>query len=148
MDVRGGSMRAVRVLMRGFVYGTEDEDRVVTTLLRLLGRDQDAGARSKLTRSRAKAHHGGEILLYEGVLKSPKDLRRFFDALRAESEVFSALRDGFEQRLDEHRVLHFRLDKQEAVEGRYGLGSGGDAFNVEVKYESHKGQPRQGFPFE
>jgi RNA binding exosome subunit len=134
--------------MRGFVYGTEDEDRVVTTLLRLLGRENEPGARGKLTRSRVKAHHGGEILLYEGVLKSPKELRRFFESLRDERDVFATLRDEFEARLDEHRVLHFRLDKQEAVAGTMSLGSGGDAFNVEVKYESHKGQPRQGFPFE
>ena len=141
-------MRAVRVLARGFVYGTEDEDRVVDSLLRLLRRDDEPAARGKLTRNRMKAHHGGEIVLYEGVLKSSKELRKFFDSLREETAVHRTLRDEFEARLDHHRVLHFRIDKQAAVQGRLELGSGGDAFNVEVKYEDHKGQPRQGFPFE
>ena len=141
-------MRAVRVLARAFVYGTEDEDRVVESLLRLLQREDGKAERGKLTRNRMKAHHGGEIVLYEGVLKSSKDLRRFFDALRSQPHVAGTLREEFEARLDDHRVLHFRFDKQAAVQGRWELGSGGDAFNVEVKYEDHKGQPRQGFPFE
>lgn len=141
-------MRAVRVLARGFVYGTEDEDRVVETLGRLLQREEGSAVRGKLTRNRMKAHHGGEIVLYEGILKSSKDLRRFFDSLRAEESVAKTLRDEFEARLDDHRVLHFRIDKQAAVQGRLELGTGGDAFNFEVKYEDHKGQPRQGFPFE
>ncbi len=141
-------MRAVRVLARGFVYGTEDEDRVVETMLRLLQRSDEQGARGKLTRSRVKAHHGGDILLYEGILKSSKELRRFFDSLREEGNVARILRDEFEARLDDHRVLHFRFDKQAAVQGKLELGSGGDGFNFEVKFEDHKGQPRQGFPFE
>src|SRR5688572_14077140 len=111
-------MRAVRVVIRGFVYGTEDEERVVASLVRVLGREQEPDAKGKLTRSRMKAHHGGDIVLYEGVVKNPKELRRFFDRLREAPHLPAALRDEFDARLDEDRVLHFRIDKQAAVEGR------------------------------
>jgi RNA binding exosome subunit len=141
-------LKAVRAVVRGFVYGTEDEARVVDALIALVAREGDADARGKLARSRLKAHHGSEIVLYEGVLKAPKELRRFFDRLRAAPSLVETLRSEFEARLDEDRVLHFRVDKQAAVEGSLQLGAGGDSFNVAVKFEDRPGQPRQGFPFE
>src|SRR5688572_31578654 len=115
-------VRAVRVSIRTFVYGTEDEERVLNALLWCIGRAEEPAAKGKLTRSRVKAHFGGDIFLYEGVLKNPKDLRRFFDALRATPGIQDTLRDEFEARLDDDRVLHFRLDKQEAVQGRIAIG--------------------------
>ncbi|HLE46706.1 MAG TPA: RNA-binding domain-containing protein [Candidatus Thermoplasmatota archaeon] len=138
-------MRAVRAAARVFVYGTEDEERVVRALLDVLGRANDSEARGKLTRSKIKGHFGTEILLYEGVAKSPKELRRVFDRLRAAPGLVETLRAQFEARLDDDRVLHFRLGKQEAVEGTLVLGTGGDAIQVHVKYAEHAGGAA-GFP--
>lgn len=141
-------MRAVRASVRAFVHGTEDEERVVAALVDVLGRAGDPQMRGRLTRSRIRAHHGGEILSYEAVLRTPKDLRAFFEGLRAASGVAPALRAEFDDRLDADRVLHFRLDQQEAIGGRRVLGSGGDAFDVQVKFATQPGEPRQGFPFD
>ncbi|MBI2077019.1 MAG: hypothetical protein HYT80_01425 [Euryarchaeota archaeon] len=127
-------MRAVRAVARVFVYGTEDEERVVRALLDVLGRANDPQARGRLTRSKIKGHFGAEILLYEGVAKSPKDLRRVFERLRLAPELVATLAEELQSRLDDDNVLHFRLDKQEAVDGRLALRTGGDSIQVQVKY--------------
>lgn len=138
-------MRAVRASARVFVYGTEDEERVVGALLDVLGRGHDPAARGRLTRSRIKGHYGTEILLYEGTAKSPKDLRRTFERLRSSAPLVRTLRDEFAARVDEDRVLHFRLDKQDAVDGKLVLGAGGDTIDFEVKYAA-LGQSSAEFP--
>lgn len=142
-------MRPIRIVARAFVYGTEDEPRVVAALLRVLGRPDDRELRGRLTRSRIKGHFGTEILLYEGVQKRSADLRACFDSWRDAPGVAETLRDEFQARLDEDLVLHFRFDKQAAVEGRLELGREGDTINLEVKYERHTADsPPSGFPFD
>lgn len=142
-------MRPIRIVARAFVYGTEDEDRVVAALLRVFGRPADKELRGRLTRSRIKGHFGTEILLYEGVQKRSADLRASFEAWRGASAVPETLREEFQARLDEDLVLHFRFDKQAAVEERLELGREGDTINVEVKYERHTADsPPVGFPFD
>lgn len=141
-------MRPIRVVARAFVYGTEDEERVVEALLRVLGRPGDAECRGRLTRSRIKGHYGTQILLLEGVQKRSADLRACFQAWRGEPDLVRTLQEEFSARLDEDRVLHFRFDKQAAVQGRLELGREGDTINVEVKYEAHgEATVPTGFPF-
>lgn len=142
-------MRPIRIVARSFVYGTEDEARVVDALLFALGRPEDKDLRGRLTRSRIKGHFGTGILLYEGVQKRAADLRACFDAWRGAPDVTSTLQREFEARLDEDLVLHFRFDKQDAVGGRLELGREGDTISVEVKYEQHGPTTRpEGFPFD
>ena len=140
-------MRPVRAVLRVFVYGTEDEPRVRSTLLRVAGRTDDEQGRGSLTRSKIKGHYGTDIALFEAVIKRNRDLKEFFARLTEADELITTLRDEFDQRLDEDRTLHFRLDKQAAVLGRLELGLGGDTIQVAVKYEKHH-QSERGFPFE
>jgi RNA binding exosome subunit len=137
-------MRAVRASLRVFVYGTEDEARVRSTLLRVLGRADDDAGRASLTRSKIKGHYGTDIVLYEGVVKKPKELQSFLQRLQGHEELRQTLRQEFDQRLDEDRVLHFRLDKQAAVLDRLEISAGGDTIQVGLKYEE-RGEERK-FP--
>lgn len=139
-------MRAVRVVARAFVYGTESEERVLAALLRALGRSGDPDARGRLTRTPVKGHFGTEILLLEAILKRPRELGSFFEQLRTEPELIESLRAEFDRRIDEDRVFHFRFDKQAAVQGRLVLGTGGDALNFAIKYDKRREPGTESFP--
>lgn len=140
-------MRPVRAVLRVFVYGTEDEARIRSALLEVTGRQDDEQGRASLTRSRIKGHYGTDIAMLEAVVKRSRELRELFGRLAASDELVQTLREEFQQRMDEDRNLHFRLDKQAAVLRRLELGSGGDTIQVAVKYEKHS-EAEPGFPFE
>jgi RNA binding exosome subunit len=140
-------MRPVRAVLRVFVYGTEDEPRVRAALLWVTGRKDDADGRGSLTRSKIKGHYGTEIAFYEAVVKRNRELKDLLARWSEADELIETLRDEFQQRLDEDRTLHFRLDKQAAVLGRLEVGTGGDTIQVAVKYEK-RSDAETGFPFE
>lgn len=126
-------MRIVSVRYRTFVHATENEDRVREALLWLMGTLGQERAEDRVERRRVKGHHGNEILVLEAGLKSSPQLEGGITALLGAQDVRQTLRDTLGQRLDEEHVLHFRVDKQGAVQRRLRLTAGGDAIIVQVK---------------
>ncbi len=73
-----------------------------------------------------------EVLLCR--VSKPRDVRMWWATMARDAPaVLATLARELDVRLDDELALHFRLDKQEAHEGRLLLGSGGDTIAVRCK---------------
>jgi RNA binding exosome subunit len=134
-------MGDVKLHFRTFVHATEDHERVTQALLWAMAVDEEPEGASRLEPSRVRGHHGNEIRILEAKLGKTKDVTRFVANLRAKApEVLTTLAAEAPQRLDEDAgVLHFRLDKQRAVDRRFALTGSGDAIQVDVRIARYPG---------
>jgi RNA binding exosome subunit len=121
-----------KVRFRTFVHATEDEQKVSRALVFAMACDDEPEGLSRIDPTDFKGHHGNPTRILEARLGKQKDVRRFFDRLRAVDGLADRLLDELDERLDEDHVFHFRLDKQEAVMGRLALTRSSDAIQVEV----------------
>ncbi len=117
------------ILARTFCQATEDEPRVEAALAAVL----PGGAVSK---DRLTGQFGNPVVVLSRRLSSAEDLRAAWRRWE-EAGILEGLRTDVDARIDEDGVLHFRLDKQEAAEGRIRLLRDGDAIDVQVKVKAY-----------
>jgi RNA binding exosome subunit len=133
-------MGELKLRFRTFVHATEDEQKVAHALLSVMACEQESEGASRLEPSRLKGHHGNPILVLEAVLGKSKDVERAMHRWRtqAKQDVATIIQE-IEARMDEEGNLHFRFDKQAAVEGRIALTRASDAIQVEARAPRHPG---------
>ena len=120
------------VQLRAFVHETEDPAKVVAAL-RAAAQDPEARAEE----THVDGSHGNKIVILEGEVKSAPAIKRMFAALqRDDPSGFAHIVHTMRERVDENLNLHFRLDKQEAAQGRLVLAKGDDAITLRGKLRS------------
>jgi RNA binding exosome subunit len=90
--------------------------------------------RACLETSRAEGQFGNPIEILMCRISKARDVRTWWATMAREAgSALDTLAAEVEERLDDELVLHFRLDKQEAYNGRLLLGRGGDTIAVRCK---------------
>ncbi len=120
---------------RAFAQATEDETRVAAAL--------DAAVSGGTTaHERLTGQFGNPVVLLSRRIQNAEALRATWRRW-AEAGIVETLRGDIEARLDEDGVLHFRLDKQQAYEGRLVLRREADAIDVQVKIKAYPASPEE-----
>lgn len=123
------------ILARTYCQATEDEARVDAAL--------DAAVRGgKTSRDRRTGQFGNPVLVLSRRLDTAEDLRAAWRRW-GEAGILGALVADLEARLDDEGVLHFRLDKQDAYEGRLILHRDADTIDVQVKLKAYPAKPAE-----
>ncbi len=120
---------------RTYCQATEDEPGVEAAL-------ELAVPGAATTVHRLTGQYGNPVAILSRRLDSSEALRAAWARWLA-SGVVPALRPEIDARVDEDAVLHFRLDKQEAAQGRLVLLREGDAIDVQVKVKAYPATPAE-----
>ncbi len=123
------------ILARAYCQATEDETRVAEAL-------KVAVSGGEAAQGRFTGQVGNPVLLLSRRLEHADDLRTTWARWAAAHLPEDLLRD-LDGRLDDDGVLHFRLDKQEAAQGRLALHREGDAVDVQVKLKAYPAKPEE-----
>lgn len=117
------------VLARAYCHATEDERRVGEAL-------STAVSGGTASQQRLAGQFGNPVLVVSRRLELSEDLRATWQRW-ADAKLPEDLFPDLDARVDDEGVLHFRLDKQEAAEGRLRLQRGADAIDVQVKLKAY-----------
>ena len=118
--------------LRAFVHATEDPAKVEAAIRTVAGDPElDVG------RTEVEGHHGGRLLILEATLDTSRLVKEALARLLAIPGARGDLEATLDPRTDEEGILHLRLDKQEAAQGRLALTRGEDAVQVRVKANVH-----------
>jgi len=117
------------IKLRLVCYATEKEE----ILLDVMGAFHSG--EDELTITKTDGHHGNPMTVMELELTKSKEFKELFQVLG--KELVQDLKDDLDRRVDEDCTLYFRLDKQEAVQGRYTIVTHGDVISVAAKVVSH-----------
>lgn len=123
------------VLARAYGQATEDETRVTAAL-------DAAVSGGAASRTRLTGQFGNPVLVLTRRLESAEDLRATWRRW-TEAGIVEGLATDLEARLDDDGVLHFRLDKQQASEGRLVLRRDEDAIDIQVKMKAYPAKPEE-----
>lgn len=121
------------VAARAYCQVTEDEARVTEALTVVVS----GGTASE---ERLEGQFGNPVVVLSRRADHARDLRETWGLWARANLPRDLLRD-LEGRLDDDGVLHFRLDKQEAAQGRVRLQREADAIDVKVKIEAYPAKP-------
>ena len=116
-----------RLRVQVFCYATEDEDLIYDTLAELTGTE---GLEVEV----CSGEHGNRMVIMQDELKGRKVAELFS---RLPAELVDELIGKAEERVDDDCNFHMRIDKQEAVQGRYVLAHHGDVISLTGKLVSH-----------
>ena len=124
------------IAYRTLVYGTEDEDKVLTALSNIL-------PFSKPEKELIEGHLKNQVILLKGKTDKKKDIKAFLQSLEdiKTSDKQRSLR-GLENRIDDKGNLFLRFDKQRAYLGEMKVVEHGDAIHLKLKlaaYPARKG---------
>lgn len=111
-----------------FCYATENSELIAETMETLLGTPD-------FERELSVSEHGNEIMILSRRMTKQKEFKALFSKLG--DEVLDRIRDDIENRVDEDCTFYIRLDKQEAVQGRYKIAHHGDVISITGKVQSH-----------
>lgn len=111
-----------------FCYATENPELISETMEALLGT-------SDFDREISVSEHGNEIMIFSCRMTKQKEFKALFSRLG--DEVIDDIKGDIENRVDEDCTFYIRLDKQEAVQGRYRIAHHGDVIAITGKVQSH-----------
>lgn len=114
---------------RAYCQATEEEDRVRRALDAALPSADE-------TRERLEGQFGNPLVSLTRRVERSQDLRGVWSRWREAGLPASFTRD-LEARVDENGVLHFRIDKQAAFQGRLVPARGTDAIDIQVKLQAY-----------
>ncbi|RAP47455.1 MAG: exosome protein [Methanosphaera sp. rholeuAM74] len=117
---------------RTFIYGTEDEDKV----LQAIGFIFNSPLPEKTV---SQDHFGNSIfILTEKITKkrTNRDIVKFIEDNLSDDDK-SLIRDELDRRIDDKGNLFLRFDKQEAYNEELKLTYSGDAIHVRIKLASY-----------
>ena len=118
-------MAFLRVHFRTFVQATESEDKVRQAMTFVLG---DA----EIKTIRTEGHFGNSILILEGVIQKNREIRDFTARLKG-TGIVEELLSNMDDRMDERCILHFRLDKAMALDGKLALATNRNIIDCSLK---------------
>jgi RNA binding exosome subunit len=119
----------LNVRLRTFCHATEDQSSVKTALGFLL---PDCEISERMT----TGHHGNPIAVLEAKTERKPEIRRFWERVK-DSITKEVLSNELESRIDGECVLHLRLDKQKAYQGKMEMVKHEDVITVSSKIETY-----------
>jgi RNA binding exosome subunit len=119
----------LNVRLRAFCHATETPSNVKTALGFLL-------PDCEISESMTTGHHGNPISVLEAKTQKNSEIRRFWERVK-DSIAEEILSNGLESRIDGECVLHLRLDKQKAYQGKMEMVKHEDVISVSSKIESY-----------
>lgn len=115
--------------LRAFAHETEDVEKVREAVRRVAHVEAVT-----FEESHVEGSHRNRIVILEAQVKSAAAERALFESIaRDDPRGHARLFDESDRRLDEHLNFFVRLDKQEALLGRFVLASHDDAVTVRGK---------------
>lgn len=120
---------------RTYCHATEDEGRVAQALAFALPEGDES-------REILEGHFGNALVRLTRRVKDRKAVRPAWERW-ASSDLGRAISDDVEARVDDEGVLHFRLDKQAAYQGRLALAGDSDALDVRLKLLAYPAKPER-----
>ena len=117
---------------RTFVYGTEDEEKVMTAIGYLF-------SNSLPEKSISEDHFGNKIIVLTDKITKKRTNRDFIAFLNdtLSSEDKNIIKEELNRRMDEKGNLFLRFDKQLAYEQILKLTRSGNAIHVRIKIASY-----------
>jgi RNA binding exosome subunit len=119
----------LNVRLRAFCHATEDLSKVRTAIEFLL---PDCTISEKKT----TGHHGNPIVVLETRARRKPEIRDFWNRMK-DSISPEVLMSELDSRIDGECVLHVRLDKQKAYQGKMQMVKHEDVISVSSKIESY-----------
>lgn len=123
------------ILARAHCQATEDEGRVAQALDAAVS--GGAGTRELFT-----GQSGNLVTVLAKRVQSSGEVRSTWDRW-VQAGIVKALADEVDARVDEEGILHLRLDKQAAYDGRLSLLRGADVIDVQVKLKAYPANPEE-----
>ena len=117
------------IRFRTYSHATEDLHRVEFALRNVSGVHE-------LEYENLKGHHGNPIVKITASMDKRSEIDGFQDRLR-DSGSFPEILATLDDRVDEEGVLHIRLSKQAAYEGRMEMAADDDAVSVGAKVRAY-----------
>ena len=126
-------MSFLRVHFRTFVHATESEDKVREALAFVVkGGEADADADVEIEAARTEGHFGNPIIIMEAAITRKREIKDFFTSLKG-TGIIEKLLEEMDDRMDEHCNLHFRVDKDLALEKKITLARGKNVIDISLK---------------
>ena len=117
---------------RTFVYGTEDEEKVITAISYLF-------SNSLPEKSINEDHFGNKIIVLTDKItkkRTNKDIIAFLNENLSEEDK-NTIKNELNRRMDDKGNLFLRFDKQLAYDEKLKLTYSGDAIHVRIKIASY-----------
>ena len=118
-------MSFLRVHFRTFIHATESEEKVREALAFVAG---DA----EIEATKTEGHFGNPIIILEATITKKREIKDFFTSLKA-TGIIEKLLAEMDDRMDEHCNLHFRVDKDMALEKQITLAQGKNVIDCSLK---------------
>ena len=118
---------------RTYCHATEDEARVEAALA-------FACPEGETVREPLEGHFGNPLVRLSRRVEDKGSVPRVWDHWTA-AGLAEQIREDVDARVDDEGVLHFRIDKQAAFEGRLELAKDADAIDVRVKIIAYPAKP-------
>lgn len=117
---------------RTFVYGTEDEEKVMTAISYLF-------SNSLPEKSVNEDHFGNKIIVLTDKVTKKRTNKEFISFLNdnLSDEDKKIIKEELNRRIDEKGNLFLRFDKQLAYDEKLKLTYSGDAIHVRIKIASY-----------
>lgn len=112
--------------VRTFCHATESLESVSKALRELVGE-------AEVVQTKLEGHHGNPIIQLEARLVRAPEVRVLWTRLLADAALRERLKTEVGARLDDSLNFYFRLDKQEAFQGRLALSDGDDTIQCRGK---------------
>ncbi|MEM4525894.1 MAG: RNA-binding domain-containing protein [Methanothermobacter sp.] len=110
---------------RVMVHGTEDEEKVIKALKKIL-------PTASPQKEKLEGHHGNPLTLLKGKITDKKTIKDFTERIKP---ILGKL--DIERHVDEAGNLFLRLDKQRAYNGEWKLVKHGDSIHLKLKIEAY-----------
>jgi RNA-binding protein len=120
---------------RTYCHATEDEARVDAALA-------FACPAGQTVRDPFEGHHGNPLVRLSRRMEDRESIRLIWEGWVAVG-LPDRIRDDLDARVDDEGILHFRIDKQSAFEGRFELAKDADAIDVRLKMIAYPAKPEQ-----
>lgn len=113
---------------RTLVHATESEEKVSEAL-------RFATSLEELSRTELQGYYENPIIVLEGEIKKSRKIDGFFNKM--DGQALKEIIRSLDSRVNDDCQIHFRLDKQEAYQGRIVLAEHEDFIQVRGKIKSY-----------
>ena len=116
------------IRVQTFCYATEKSELLEETFTALVGDEE-------FDEEISEGEHGNTMVIMEKRLTRQKEFESLF--CRLGPEILAWLDEDADNRIDDDCTFYMRLDKQEAVQGRFVVAHHGDVISVTGRIQSH-----------
>ena len=116
--LKGSARHRLKVDVSLYLHATEDEDKVLASLCRILGIGRD-----EMAMNRTSGHHGNPVIIVRATLVEEKAIEVLRELVAHMDDVErERLNRSLEDIIDERGRIYIRLDKQGLVMGKVRMG--------------------------